>query len=147
MIISSEIGESEFEIIAGLSKSNELGSWNKTDYQKAYVDSDYVTVTAKDSDCIIGFIIFRVVQDEVELLNICVENIHRRKGTASILINYCIDFSLRQKKKKIWLEVRESNFGAIKFYQKSGFYNYGTRKKYYSNPVENALIMVKTLSD
>ena len=45
----------------------------------------------------------------------------------------------------VTLEVRKSNLVAINLYQKLGFEIVGTRKKYYSDNREDALIM--TLSD
>ena len=41
------------------------------------------------------------------------------------------------------LEVREGNKSAIGLYEKLGFESAGIRKNFYSNPVENALIMWK----
>ena len=43
------------------------------------------------------------------------------------------------------LEVRESNMPAIRFYEKFDFKRVGLRKNYYKNPMENALLMTKTL--
>ena len=43
----------------------------------------------------------------------------------------------------IFLEVRESNQIAINFYLKAGFEKISVRKRFYSNPTENALIMKK----
>ena len=41
------------------------------------------------------------------------------------------------------LEVRESNIGARKLYEKYGFMQEAVRRNYYENPVENACIMWK----
>jgi ribosomal-protein-alanine N-acetyltransferase len=39
------------------------------------------------------------------------------------------------------LEVRGSNVGARRLYERLGFYVSGTRRNYYTNPVEDALIL------
>jgi tRNA threonylcarbamoyladenosine biosynthesis protein TsaB len=44
-----------------------------------------------------------------------------------------------------YLEVRESNTGAIAFYEKHGFVKTGIRKGYYRNPDESAITMEKNL--
>ena len=42
-----------------------------------------------------------------------------------------------------FLEVRESNAGAISLYQKMGYKEIGKRKRFYERPVEDALVMSK----
>ena len=48
--------------------------------------------------------------------------------------------------KTAYLEVRESNTGAISFYEKQGFSKTGLRKAYYRNPDEAAVTMEKKLA-
>lgn len=45
------------------------------------------------------------------------------------------------KAEKWYLEVRESNLGAISFYEKLGFERVGIRKNFYTAPTENAVLM------
>jgi [ribosomal protein S18]-alanine N-acetyltransferase len=40
-----------------------------------------------------------------------------------------------------YLEVRESNIGARKLYQRVGFTEVGRRPDYYTNPIETAIVM------
>ena len=42
---------------------------------------------------------------------------------------------------KLLLDVRESNSGAVRFYEELGFTRDGRRKNYYSNPTEHAILM------
>ena len=44
----------------------------------------------------------------------------------------------------VHLEVRESNGSARRLYQRLGFKEDGFRKNYYTEPVENAVLMTKT---
>lgn len=52
-----------------------------------------------------------------------------------------IDECYKKMIKYITLEVRESNIAAISLYDKFGFSTIGTRKKYYQDNNEDALIM------
>ena len=42
---------------------------------------------------------------------------------------------------RVFLEVRESNATAIRFYERLGFQTVGARKEYYPEPKEDALVM------
>jgi len=93
---------------------------------------------------IAGYICLWTVSDEGHLTNITVKEKFRRKGLGSKLMKYIINISSAMKIKNIFLEVRASNYSALKFYEKFGFKKIGSRKKYYSNSGD-AVVMVKTL--
>lgn len=79
----------------------------------------------------------RIVEGEGELLTIAVALAARRKGVATALL----DLVREQVGPRLFLEVRESNAGAIAFYERSGFRSVGRRNSYYSEPVEAAIVM------
>ena len=93
----------------------------------------------------VGYIGLRVVQDEGEIVNLAVSPAWRKKGVAAALLDTVLDFAAFQGVTKVWLEVRESNTPARKLYEKAGFAPVGVREKYYSAPVENAVMMMKEL--
>lgn len=49
--------------------------------------------------------------------------------------------------KDIFLEVRMSNIAAIGLYTSLGYEKIAVRKRFYSNPVEDAIIMKKKVSE
>ncbi len=65
----------------------------------------------------------------------------KRKKIGEALLNKIIEACYKNEIKYITLEVRESNIAAIKLYEKYGFKSLGTRKGYYQNNNEDALIM------
>jgi [ribosomal protein S18]-alanine N-acetyltransferase len=91
---------------------------------------------------IIGYICVNYLLHESHILNLAVHQDYRRKGVATRLMNEI----LRELKKKecvfMYLEVRASNTGAQKFYEFFGFKVESIRKKYYTNPDEDALLMM-----
>lgn len=82
---------------------------------------------------IVGFISLYIFLDEANLQQIAVLEDFRRKGIASELIEYSVEYLKQNKVKKIYLEVNETNFVAIKTYEKFGFKQVVTRKNYYGN--------------
>ncbi len=94
---------------------------------------------------IIGFANGSWVLDEAELLNIAVAEQARRKGVATMLFEALENYFREKNAEKIFLEVREKNLSAINFYEKHGFVKNGLRKNYYSNPVDNGVLMMKII--
>lgn len=63
---------------------------------------------------------------EAEIENIAVSPDFRRRGIGKDLVN-----ALKEKCEKIFLLVKEDNYGAIAFYASLGFVKTGVRRRYY----------------
>jgi ribosomal-protein-alanine acetyltransferase len=93
-----------------------------------------------------GFLAIRTVTQEAEILNLSVDPARRRAGNATALLLAALAECRALRVKKIFLEVRESNFPAISFYEKHGFVRNGRRPAYYQNPSEAAVLMMRELT-
>ena len=81
------------------------------------------------------------ILDEAHITTIAVSPDLRRKKIGEAILLKILDVCYENEVKYITLEVRESNSAAIGLYEKYGFKSLGTRKGYYQNNNENALIM------
>lgn len=115
--------------------------WSEKSFLEEFENRLAVYYIAKEENKIIGYAGFWHVADEGDITNIAVKQEYRRKGIASCLIETIIKEADRRKLLLLTLEVRESNAAAIKLYEKFGFKIIGKRKRYYTNPAEDALIM------
>lgn len=92
-------------------------------------------LVARDGESLVGYIDFWKVVDEIHLINIAVHPDYQRKGIATQLFQAMLRVSPSPLEgeggRKIYLEVRVSNEGAKKFYEKMGFQVIGIRKGYY----------------
>jgi len=79
----------------------------------------------------------RVADDEFEILNLAVAAFFRRKGVGRALMTAL----LKEHAGCFFLEVRESNSAARRFYQSLGFRPAGRRSGYYQEPREDAVVM------
>ena len=95
-----------------------------------------------ESGEIVGHICLETVLDEGILTSIAVKEKYRNKGIAKKLMDSFIDEAKNRNIAFINLEVRASNAPAIALYEKYGFVKMGTRKNYYSKPIEDALLMM-----
>lgn len=92
-------------------------------------------------DKVVGYIIYWKVGDEVQVNNIAVHPDYRRRGLGEALLRHVIKRAKDQGVNFISLEVRRSNLAAQSLYRKLGFESLGVRRFYYSNPVEDAIVM------
>jgi len=90
-----------------------------------------------------GFIILRSILDEGELLQIAVGKDARRRGIADMLMASAIKNIEENSIRSVFLEVRKSNEAAISLYKKHGFKSVRLRRDYYTDPTEDAVVMVR----
>ena len=90
-----------------------------------------------------GFVVYRIVVDEAEIITIGVDPEMRRNGIASAMIGIIEKESQKQGVKKIFLEVALTNIPGQKLYENRGFNRVGLRPKYYDGV--DAILMSKDL--
>lgn len=123
--------------------------WRRKHIEDAVELDVGVALGAVDADegRIVGFALGWVAADEAELANIAVDDRWRREGVGSRLLTRFAREVARRGAARIWLEVRESNAPARRFYEGHGFARVGRRHDYYEDPVEDALVMAACPSD
>ena len=114
--------------------------------QKGENDSGHLYFIRSVQNELAGYLLLSIVEDEAEVIQIAVKEIFRRKGFSTVLLNEVFRYCEQICVKSIFLEVRKSNEAALNLYRKSGFIEIGTRKKYYSDPDEDAIVMKHKLS-
>jgi [ribosomal protein S18]-alanine N-acetyltransferase len=112
--------------------SPETAQWTVADF----LAHDFLV--AERDGRVAGFLVARqVAEGEFEVLNLAVDPAWRRQGVARRLFeNWAAVHS-----GTVYLEVRESNTPAIKFYNSIGFQSVGRRPEYYDYPPEAAVVM------
>ena len=117
--------------------------WSLEELQKVlqYDYNMYYVAIRTEEDRIIGFAGIMVIAEDAELLNIAVHPDCQSQGIGEMLMNTIIQQAWQQQAERILLEVRSGNRQAQALYEKKGFEVIGTRKNYYSNPTEDAIIM------
>ena len=88
-----------------------------------------------------GAIFFEEIYEKVDIDYVIVNNNYRRKGVASKLLEYLIDYCKEKSISNITLEVNENNIAAINLYKKHGFIVVSKRDKYYKE--SDAILMIR----
>jgi ribosomal-protein-alanine N-acetyltransferase len=82
-----------------------------------------------------------VIGDELHINTIAVEAERRRQGLGLALMEAVLAAVAREGVSRATLEVRRSNVAAQRLYTRLGFEVAGLRRKYYTQPEEDALIL------
>lgn len=89
-----------------------------------------------------GYLIGNLVSGESELLRIAIKDKFKSKGLSNLIMNTYLKYT-GDKASSYFLEVRSNNYIARKLYEKYGYQSIATRKNYYSNPVDDAVIYLR----
>jgi ribosomal-protein-alanine N-acetyltransferase len=96
---------------------------------------------------LLGYAAYWAVFDEAQVNNIAVLPACRRQGIGRLLLAGLIDWAVKDRLRQMVLEVRSSNQAAIRLYDSCGFQSVGFRRGYYADNGEDAIIMLKNISE
>lgn len=95
------------------------------------------------SSKMLGYGVIHYCLDEADLANIAILPEERGKGLGGLLLDIMLEDARNNGVLRTFLEVRESNASARGLYASRNFYKIGKRRRYYKNPCEDAVIMVR----
>jgi ribosomal-protein-alanine N-acetyltransferase len=101
-----------------------------------------VCLAALEGKRVVGYLICSRYADAWHLMNVAVDPASRRRGIGSALLEQML--TRAGPDASYTLEVRPSNSPAIALYERYGFRSAGTRRRYYQDTGEDALIMWRT---
>ena len=104
-----------------------------------------VYVLRNPAGAIVAFCSCWVIVDELHINTIAVDPAHRRGGVARALMQGVMGKAVGEGCGKATLEVRESNVPARRLYATLGFAETGVRRRYYTQPEEDAIILWRAL--
>ena len=100
-----------------------------------------ILVVRTEACRVAGFCAFWLVLDEIHINNLAMRPQFRALGIGTALIQHVLAEAKALGARRATLEVRTSNAAARRLYERLGFYVAGTRRNYYTNPVEDSLIL------
>ena len=121
-----------------IEQMNSFSPWTSSQFTEAH---NYIYVLLCES-VVIGFVALTQSYDQAELQNFSIHQDYQNQGYGRRLLEFAFQH-LSRDVKTIFLEVRVSNFTAIRLYHNLGFEEIGNRRDYYQTEFgrEDALIM------
>ncbi|MBR4205825.1 MAG: ribosomal protein S18-alanine N-acetyltransferase [Clostridia bacterium] len=142
------IGEEYLRDVVAVENASFANPWSEQSFQNAF-RSDLTTIYGAfgDDGILSGFACLFVIGEEAEILDIAAKPDQRRQGVGRALMLRMIEDCEKLGVKSVYLEVRVSNSAARSLYEKNGFIPQGIRRRYYTEPTEDAVVMKKTIKE
>jgi ribosomal-protein-alanine N-acetyltransferase len=100
-----------------------------------------VCLVAETELAVAGFVVALCLGSEWEIENLVVDSAFLRRGYGTVLLRELLSRAANEGARRVLLEVRESNQVARAFYDRWGFKASGRRRRYYRDPVEDAILL------
>jgi ribosomal-protein-alanine N-acetyltransferase len=136
--------ERDLNGILAVDEASFVNHWTRDMFEWEARHSDVARVfvcRAGDPLAVIAYCAVWLIFDELHINNLAVLPAWRRLGVASRLLDHVLRAAADAGAVRATLEVRASNRPAILLYERFGFREHGRRPRYYTNPVEDALIL------
>ena len=121
--------------------------WSESAFINEMTSGASVAIVALAGESVAGFAVGWTVADQVHIANIAVAAFYRRRGVGTGMMVWLLKEAGRRGCISSSLEVRESNQAARSMYRQLGYRSVAVRKTYYSDPREDAIVMVKDLEE
>ena len=115
--------------------------WSRSMFASELAKPTSICLGAFEGEHLVGYVINSRYVDAWHVMNVAVDPDYQRRGIATLLLERVFELTADDDRRGYTLEVRVSNAGAIQLYERLGFEPRGTRRGYYTDNREDALIM------
>lgn len=129
------------DVLSIQAASPEIARWTYWDYDRVARGEMAGWVAENNAGELSGFIVARRVAMDLEILNFAVRPIVRKQGVGGALLDEVLRWAKAFEAQQAFLEVRSSNLDALRFYEHHSFKVTGRRLRYYTEPIEDALVL------
>nr|WP_296155814.1 ribosomal protein S18-alanine N-acetyltransferase [uncultured Blautia sp.] len=117
--------------------------WTKEGFFTFLIKEENMFFVVEEKGKILGYCSMQTVLDEGDILNVAVRRERQKEGIGYFLVDSMLMMAEARGIRTVHLEVREGNDTARRLYQRLGFAEDGLRKNYYTDPLENAVLMTR----
>lgn len=117
------------------------GLWTRDGYQRELDSPNSELLVLTSETTLIGLGCYWAILEEAHITIVAIDPAYQRQGCGQWMLWALLKSAWQRKLERATLEVRVSNHAAIALYKKFGFEIAGTRKRYYPDTGEDALIL------
>lgn len=138
----SLLGPGDLDAILAIDAESFLRPWTREMYEAELRNSAATRIfVARVAGGVVGYCATWYLPGELHINNLAILPAARRRGIARALLLHVLAEAEAAGHLRATLEVRRSNAAARRLYEGLGFTVRGVRSAYYSDPVEDALVL------
>lgn len=133
--------QDDLDAVAAIEREVFADPWSRRSFADLVSAHNVVFLTAARGDRVVGYALVLVAGLDSELANLAVDRSAQGCGIGRRLLGEACQAARSRSALDMWLEVRASNAAALALYEGAGFARVGRRARYYTKPVEDAIVM------
>ena len=141
------VDETSLDVLVEINNQSFTHPWTRAMFLEELKrpEKSYLLAAVTTSSVIVGYCSIWSVVDQLQINSVAVSLKYRGRGVGLALLNAVVDLGGQLGAANILLEVRRSNTAARALYRRLEFRETGQRDAYYSQPVEDAVILNRSL--
>lgn len=140
-------GDSDLAGVLEVDRVSFAAPWTRAMYEQELqnIGQSFIAVLRTAAFPVAGYCSYRLVLDETHVNNVAVRTDLRGRGYGRALVEFVLEHGQERGSRVAILEVRRSNEVARRLYERLGFLQAAVRSRYYANPEEDALVLVRNV--
>jgi [ribosomal protein S18]-alanine N-acetyltransferase len=140
-------GPADLDGVQEVDRASFSSPWTREMYEQELQNSGvaFIAVVRAGTTPVAGYCSYRLVAGELQINNVAVRPEFRRQGLGRALVAFVLGHANGAGARMAILEVRRSNEAARRLYAEMGFVQVGERRRYYTAPEEDALVLIRDL--
>lgn len=141
-----QIRAEDIAVVAALERKNFSEPWSNASFEAELKNRYGITLVAENKGVVCGYINAYLVCGNLHINTFCVAGEKRGNGIGTALLKTLFECASSPALEDATLEVRQGNKEARALYDKFGFVQVGIRKRFYKDPIEDAVLMKRSFN-
>jgi len=141
------VDEGSLDVLVEINNQSFTHPWTRGMFveELKQLEKSYLLAAVTTNGVIVGYCSVWNIVDHLQINSVAVRLKYRGRGVGLALLNTVVDLGGQLGAANILLEVRRSNAAARTLYRRLAFNEIGQRDAYYSQPIEDAVILSRSL--
>ena len=115
--------------------------WSEEAFLRSLSRRNCIGLVAEAGEELVGYVIYELERVRLHVLNLAIQPEARRSGVGTLLISHLVSKLSPTRRRRIGLEVRETNLAAQLFFRSLGFRATSLLRGFYEDTPEDAYVM------
>lgn len=146
-VVIEPAAKGDIDAIDEIEQHSFKSPWSKSTFEGELLREWARIDVARIGTRLVGFCNYWLVTTELHILAIATHPDYRGQGVARAVLDHVLDVARKTGCSLATLEVRRSNKPAIALYERAGFKTVHVRARYYQDDGEDALVMLRGLTE